>query len=98
MIERERVADAVEAAALGTPGVVELLPIVGIHLGSLHVDVGTSEGAVSVTVRVRVDSSTPQGQIVEGLAARIKAAALAMLPIGTVVRVRVRVHAISGRG
>ncbi|MGO2751623.1 MAG: hypothetical protein ACTIA6_16345 [Pseudoclavibacter sp.] len=97
MIERERVAEAVEAAAIGTPGVVELLPIVGIHLGSLRVEVGTAEGAVTVTVRVRVDSSTPQGQIVEGLAARIKSAALAVLPTGTVVRVRVRVHAISSR-
>lgn len=97
MIERERVAEVVEAAALGTPGVVELLPIGGIHLGSLHVEVGTSEGVVSITVRVRVDSSSPQGQIVEGLAARIKTAALAVLPAGTVVRVRVRVHAISGR-
>lgn len=97
MIERERVAEAVEAAATGTPGVVELLPIVGIHLGSLHVDVGTDEAGVSVTVRVRVASSTPQGQIVEGLAARIRAAALAVLPLGTLVKVRVRVHAISSR-
>lgn len=97
MIERERVAEVVEAAALATPGVVELLPIVGIHLGSLHVEVGTDDNGVLITVRVRVDSSRPQGQIVEALAARIKAAALVELPEGTIVRVRVRVHAISGR-
>ncbi|WP_371030738.1 hypothetical protein [Pseudoclavibacter sp. JSM 162008] len=97
MIDRERVAEVVEGAALGTPGVVELLPIIGIHLGSLHVDVGTADGVVSIMVRVRVDSSGPQGRIVEGLATRIKAAALTVLPVGSTVRVRVRVHAIAGR-
>ncbi len=97
MIDRERIAEAVEAATIGAPGVVELLPITSIHLGSLHVEVGTSGDATTVAVRVRVEASAPQAQILEGLAERIKAAALTVLPPGSVVRVRIRVHALAGR-
>lgn len=97
MSEFERIAEVVEAAAIGTPGVVELLPITSIHLGSRQVDVGTVAGGTSIAVRVRVDASAPQVRIVEGLAERIKAAALTVLPAGASVTVRVRVHAIAGR-